>query len=234
MSVHSVEVWNLLTRFLSTVYCLSLVSPTSASHRLVTWHQAFSQGTFTGPWGQSGCVVAPHGPLCGADCGWEAQGEEEILGTDPDLIEGEIEHQQRKAQADRMVQEAHRRRSALAPSTTTSQARNYTQHHSNLDELVGGSANRQRFSTNPDDVVVPLPRAGDRNSWMMPEETEQVDRISRFVGSARQYARAVPMKVHLPHHLPVSHPSRVGRSKSAQDGKPVTVDTVQDGPPLRV
>jgi hypothetical protein len=173
-------------------------------------------------------MVMPHGSLlCGADCGWEAQGEEEILGTDPDVIEGEIEHRQRKAQADRMVQELHRQRSALASGTTTSRARNYTQYHGNLDEVVGGSGTRQRFSTNLDDVVVPLPRAG-------PEEVEQVDRISRFVGSAKQYARAVPMKVHLPHQLPLPHPSRVGRPKSAQGGKPVTVDTVQDGPPLRV
>ena len=180
-------------------------------------------------------MVMPHGSLlCGTDCGWEAQGEEEFLGTDPDMIEGEIEHQQRKAQADRMVQEAHRQRSALASGTTTSRARNYTQYHGNLDEVVGGSGNRQRFSTNLDDVVVPLPRAGDRNSWMMPEESEQVDPISRFVGSAKQYARAVPMKVHLPHQLPLPHPTRVGRPKSAQGSKPVTVDTVQDGPPLRV
>ena len=174
----------------------------------------------------------PHGSLlCGADCGWEAQGEEEILGTDPDVIEGEIEHQQRRVQADRMVQEAHRQRSS---GTTTSRARDYTQHHGNLDEVVGGSADRQRFRTNPGDVVVPLRRAGDRNSWMVPEESEQVDRLSRLVGSAKQYARAVPMTVHRPHQLPLPHPSRVRRPKSAQDGKPVTVDTVQDGPPLRV
>jgi hypothetical protein len=179
-------------------------------------------------------MLLPHASLCSADCGWEAQGEEEILGIDPDVIEGEIEHQRRKAQADRMVQEAHRQHSALALSTTASRARNYTQHHGNLDEVVGGSANRQHPSTNLDDVVVPLPRAGDRNSRMMPEETEQVGRISQFVSSAKQYARAVPMKLHPPHHLPLPHPPRVGRPKSAQDGKPVTVDTVQDGPPLRV
>jgi hypothetical protein len=114
-------------------------------------------------------MVTPHGSLlCGADCGWEAQGEEEIFGTDPDVIEGEIEHRQRKAQADRMVQEVHRQRSALASGTTTSRARNYTQYHGNLDEVVGGSGTRTRFSTNLDDVVVPLPRAG-------PEEVEQVD-----------------------------------------------------------
>ncbi len=180
-------------------------------------------------------MAMPHGSLlCGADCGWEAQGEEEILGTDPDVIEGEIEHQERKAQADRMVQDAHRQRSALASGTTTSRARDYTQHHGNMDEVVGGSSNRQRFSTNFNDVVVPLPRTGDRDSWMMPEETEQVDRISRLVGSAKQYARAMPMKVHRPHQLPLPHPSRVGRPKSAQHDKPITVDTVQDGSPLRV
>ena len=222
----------MLTGFLSTVYRLSLVLSTFVSRHLVTWHRMFSQGTHTGPWGRNGCIAMPHGSLlCGADCGWEAQGEEEILGTDPDVIEGEIEHQQRRAQADRMVQEAHRQRSS---GTTTSRARDYTQHHGNLDEVVGGSADRQRFRTNPDDVVVPLRRAGDRNSWMVPEESEQVDRLTRFVGSAKQYARAVPMKVHRPHQLPLPHPSRVRRPRSAQDGKPVTVDTVQDGPPLRV
>jgi hypothetical protein len=126
-----------------------------------------------------------------------------------------------------MVQGVHRQRSALVSGTTTSHARNYTQYHGNLDEVVGGSGTRQRFSMNLDDVVVPLPRAG-------PEEVEQVDRISRFVGSAKQYARAVPMKVHLPHQLPLPHPSRVGWPKSAQDGKSDTVDTVQDEPPLRV
>jgi hypothetical protein len=169
--------------------------------------------------------------LCGGDCGWEAEGEDEILGTDPDAIEGEIEHQQRKAQADRMVQEAHRQHLVHSTSST---ARNYTEHEGNLDVVVGGSANRQRFSTNLEEVVVPLPRAGDPNSWMVSEETEQVDRISRLVGSAKQYARAVPMKVHLPHHLPLPHSPRVGQPKSAQDGGPVTVDTVHDGPPLRV
>jgi hypothetical protein len=181
-----------------------------------------------------------HGSLCNADFGWEAEGEEEILGTDPHVIEGEIEHQQRKAQADRMAQAAHHQRPTLASRVTATRARNYTQHHGNLDELVGGSANRQRFNTNVEDVVVPLPRAEDRSSWMLPDETEQVDRISRFVGSAKQYARAVPMKVpvpqkvHMPHHLPLLHPPRVGQGNSVQDDEPVTVDTVQDGPPLRV
>jgi hypothetical protein len=92
MSVHSVEMDNMLTRFLSSLR-LSLVLSTFASHRLVTWHHASSQGAHTGPWVHSGCIVMPHDSLlCGADCGWEAQGEEEILGTDPDVIEGEIEH----------------------------------------------------------------------------------------------------------------------------------------------
>ena len=131
-----------------------------------------------------------------------------------------------------MVQEAHRRRGTHASSATASpRVRSYTQHEGNLDEVVGGSTNRQHLSMNFEDVVVPLPRAGDRNSWMMPEE---VDRISRFVGSAKQYARAVPMKVHMPHHLPLPHPQKVGQPKSAQDVEPVTVDTVQYGPPLRV
>jgi hypothetical protein len=124
-----------------------------------------------------------------------------------------------------MVQEGPRQRLALASGTTTSRTQNY--YHGNLDEVVGGSGTRTRFSTNLDDVVVPPPRAG-------PEEVEQVDRISRFVGSAKQYARAVPMKVHLSYQLPLPRPSGVGRPKSAQDGEPVTVDTVQDGPPLRV
>ena len=164
--------------------------------------------------------------MCNTDCGWEAEGEEEILGTDPDVVEGDIEHQQRRAQADRMVQEARHR----APGITASRARHYTQHHGNLDDVVGGRMNRQRLSTNQEEVVVPLPRAGDRNSWMAPAETEQVDRITRFVGSAKQYARAVPMKVHVPHHLPLAH----SRPKPAQDSEPVTVATVQDEPPLRV
>jgi len=172
--------------------------------------------------------------MCSADCGWEAEGEEEILGTHPDVVEGEIEHQQRRAQADRMVQEARRRRPTHASGDTTTGARNYTQLHGNLDDIVGGSANRQRFSSNLEDVVVPLLRAGDRSSWMMPEETEHADRITRFVGSAKQYARAVPMKVHLPRHLPHPHSPRVGQPKLVQEGEPVTVDTVQDGPPLRV
>ena len=172
--------------------------------------------------------------MCSTDCGWEAEGEEEILGTDPDVIEGRIEHQQRRAQADRMVQEARHRRPPLTSGITTSRTRNYTQHHGNLDDIVGGRTNRQRLSTNPEGVVVPLPRAGDRNSWMMPAETEQVDRISRFVGSAKQYAKAVPMKVHLPQHLPLPRSPRVGPPKPVRDSEPVTVDTVQDEPPLQV
>jgi len=90
----------------------------------------------------------------------------------------------------------------------------------NLDELIGGRARRQRPSNNLNDVVVPLPRRRQSSAAGTPGESELTQHgLGRFMGQAKQYARAAPMNV-------FHHRSRV----NAVSEPLITVDSPGDGP----